>query len=160
MGKTFGKTLTPKEQEIIEDKSDDNEKNLKYKEIFNELSNEKMGEIYSISREINFNNLTYHFTGSNIAPINYIRGSMRIYNELKNGNISTEKIEEDQKQFKSKLNEITIGNQKHKSKNQLDTIKNITFITQETKLSNYIMIMLKLYLKLCTKQNREQHLKY
>ena len=160
MGKTFGKTLTPKEQEIIEDKSDDNEKNLKYKEIFSELSNEKMGEIYSISREINFNNLTYHFTGSNIAPINCIRGSMRIYNELKNGNISTEKIEEDQKQFKSKLNEITIGNQKHKSKNQLDTIKNITFITQETKLSNYIMIMLKLYLKLCTKQNRQQHLKY
>ena len=39
---------------------------------------------------------------------------MRIYNELKNGNISTEKLEEDQKQFKSKLNEITIGNQKHK----------------------------------------------
>ena len=50
---------------------------------------------------------------------------MRIYNEIKNGNISIEKIGEDQKQFKSKLNEITIGKQKHKSKNQLDTIKNI-----------------------------------
>ena len=50
---------------------------------------------------------------------------MRICNEIKNGNISIEKIGEDQKQFKSKLNEITIGNQKHKSKNQLDAIKNI-----------------------------------
>ena len=50
---------------------------------------------------------------------------MHIYNEIKNGNISIEKIEESQKQFKSKLNEITTGNPKHKSKDQLDTIKNI-----------------------------------
>ena len=32
---------------------------------------------------------------------------MDIYNEIKNDNMSIEKIEEDQKQFKSKLNEIT-----------------------------------------------------
>ena len=50
---------------------------------------------------------------------------MYIQNEIKNDNISIEKIEEDQKQFKSKLNEITTGNPKHKSKDQLDTIKNI-----------------------------------
>ena len=37
---------------------------------------------------------------------------MHIYNEIKNGNISIEKIEEDQKPFKSKLNKITIGNRK------------------------------------------------
>ena len=39
--------------------------------------------------------------------------------------MSIKKIEEDQKQFKSKLAEITTGNPKHKSKDQLDTIKNI-----------------------------------
>ena len=50
---------------------------------------------------------------------------MHIYNEIKNGDISKAKIEEDQKQFKSKLNEITIGNSKHESKNQLDALKNI-----------------------------------
>ena len=50
---------------------------------------------------------------------------MYIYNEIKNGNISIEKIEEDQKQFKSKLNEINTGNSKHKSKDHLNTIKNI-----------------------------------
>ena len=38
---------------------------------------------------------------------------MLIYNEIKNCNISIEKIEEGQKQFKLKLNEITIGNPKH-----------------------------------------------
>ena len=54
------KTLKPKELEIIKDKSDynDNEKHLKYKEVFNELSNEKIGEIYNISNKINFDNLT------------------------------------------------------------------------------------------------------
>ena len=50
---------------------------------------------------------------------------MHIYNEIKNGNISIEKIEESQKQFSSKLNEITTGNPKYKSKDQLDTIKDI-----------------------------------
>ena len=67
---------------------------------------------------------------------------MYIYNEIKSSNISIEKIEEDQKQFKSKLNEITTGNRQHKSKDRLDTIKNIKNLYNS--LSNYIMIMLKL----------------
>ena len=50
---------------------------------------------------------------------------MHIYNEIQNDNKSIEKIEEDQKQSKSKLNKITIRNPKKKSKDQLDTIKNI-----------------------------------
>ena len=43
---------------------------------------------------------------------------MDIYNEIKNGNMSIEKLGEDQNQFRSKLNEITTGNPKHKSKDQ------------------------------------------
>ena len=62
-----------------------NEKNLKYKEVFNELPNIKIGEIYDISKEINFNHLNYHFKGPNTAPINFIdfKGPMHIYNEIK-----------------------------------------------------------------------------
>ena len=142
MGKAFGKqvkttedqgkkqidilkTLMQKGLEAIENKSDDNEKQLKYKEIFNELYNERIGEIYNVSKEINFNNLAYHFKDSNTAPINFIdfNGPTHICDEIKNGNISTSKIEEDQKQFKSKINEITTGNLKHKSKDQLETTK-------------------------------------
>ena len=43
------------------------------------------------------NNLTYHFKDSDTAPIHFInsRGLMDIYNEIKNGNISIGKIEED-----------------------------------------------------------------
>ena len=57
---------------------------------------------------------------------------MYIYNEIKIGNISIGKIEEDQKQFKSKLNEITTENPKHKSKDQLDPMKNIGNIFNST----------------------------
>ena len=46
------KTLKPKELEAMEDKSDDNKKHLKYMEVFIELSNERIGEIYNISKEI------------------------------------------------------------------------------------------------------------
>ena len=60
--------------------------------------------------------LIYYFKGSNIAPINFIgfKGPMHICNEIINGDITIEKIEENQKHFKSKLNEITTGNPKHK----------------------------------------------
>ena len=45
------KTLKPKELETIKDKSDDNEKDLKYEEGFNELSNKRIGAIYNISKK-------------------------------------------------------------------------------------------------------------
>ena len=73
-----------------------------------------------------FNILNYHSKDSESASINFIgvTGPMHICNEVKYGNDSIEKIQEDQKQFKSKLNEITTGNPK-KSKDQLYTIKDI-----------------------------------
>ena len=74
------KTLKPKELKAIEDKSDDNEKHLKYREVFNELSNERRGEIYNISKKIDFNSLTYPFKGPNLAPIIFIdfRGPIHV----------------------------------------------------------------------------------
>ena len=70
------------------------------------------------------------------------------------------KIQEDKK-LKSKLSKTTTGNPKYRDIDQLDTIEDIqNLYTHEKTLSNYIMILLKLYLQLCTKQNREQDLKY
>ena len=98
-------TLKPKELKAIEDKSDHNEKHLKCKEVFNELYNERMNEIYSISKEIDFNKSTSCFKCSDIAPMNFFefKGPMHIYNEIKKGNVSIEKIEEDKK--KKNLNQ-------------------------------------------------------
>ena len=116
-----------------------------------------------MAKQIDFTNLTYYFKGLNLASINFtgFRGLMHIYNEIKNGNMSIEKIEEDQKQFKSDLNEITRGNTKKKSAYQIKTIEYIkNLYDSRQKKNNLFMIMLKLYLKLCTKQNKEQDLKY
>ena len=41
------------------------------KETYNRLLGERMNEIQRISREIDFNNLTYHCKGST-SPINFI----------------------------------------------------------------------------------------
>ena len=111
-----------------------------------------------MSKEIYFDKLTYYYKSPYLSPMNFIsfKSPMHIYSDTETGNISIEKIEVDQRQFKSKLNKITIGNLNLKSKDQLDAIKNIS---QEIKLINCIMIMLKLYLTICIKHNREQVLK-
>ena len=55
-------TLKTNKLEVIKDnKSDDNDKSLKYKQFFYELSSERIGEIYNMSKEINFNNLDYYY---------------------------------------------------------------------------------------------------
>ena len=64
------KNFKTKRVKTVEDKFDDKEKHFKYKEVFNELSNERIGERYKISKEIDFNKLAYRFKGSNIAPMN------------------------------------------------------------------------------------------
>ena len=80
------KTLRPKELEANKgNKSDDKEKLLKYREIFGELPNEEIGEIYNIGKQIDFTNLTYYFKDKSISPINFVgfRDPINIYNNIK-----------------------------------------------------------------------------
>ena len=86
-----------------------------------------MDEIQKIVKETDFNNLTCSFKGPNITQINFIRvrSLLYVFKEIKNGIMLLQNAEEAQKQFKSKLNEITIGNPKIKSKYQLDAVKNV-----------------------------------
>ena len=86
-----------------------------------------MSEIQELSEKNDFKNLTYYFTNPNLALINFVgfRRPLDIYNEVKNGNISILKGEEDQNKFKSSLSEITTGNPKDKKQYQLDAIENI-----------------------------------
>ena len=90
-----------------------------------------------MSREVNLNNLTYCFKGPNFAPINFIsfRGPLNIYEEIKNGNISVKKAEEDQNKFKSNLSEITSGNPKYR-KNISQIQKKILEIFIDQKVIN------------------------
>ena len=98
MKKNFGALKTSKP--IKNNKSFDNERLLKYKEIFDGLSSETIGEIYNMSKHIDFNKLTYYFKDQNI------RGRMHIFNNIKNADTSIEKTVKIQEQFTSNLNNI------------------------------------------------------
>ena len=118
-----------------------------------------MYEMQKMSGDIEFNQLTYYFKNQNLAPLNFIgfRGLLNIYEKIKNGNISIKEAKEYQKKFKSNLNKTTSGNPKYREIYQSNTLKILEiFIIQGKMLSIYLMIMLKLDLKLCIKQNMEQ----
>ena len=50
---------------------------------------------------------------------------MDIYDNIKNVNTTLQQVEKQQKDFKKELNEITSGNTKYKSNNQLYVINNV-----------------------------------
>ena len=50
---------------------------------------------------------------------------MYIYGHMKNGDTTLQQVEKQQKDVKEELNEITSGNPKHKSNNQLYVIENV-----------------------------------
>ena len=95
---------------------------------FDELSYERMNEIRDLSRKIDLNNLTYYFKGKRIIPTNFVgfKAPLHLYRDIFNANIEVPKSEENQKQFKLDLNEITRRNPKKKSKHQIKTIETIT----------------------------------
>ena len=83
---------------------------------FEELFNKRIDEIQNMNKQIDFNNLIYHFATLGLAPINIIRfkGPIHIYNDIKI-----------QKQFKSNLSEIITWNANYRKEVQLNTTKNI-----------------------------------
>ena len=175
LGKAFEKQIKATEYQVEKqvkalntlktikgNESNDNEKSSTHKEILDKLYRERIAEIYSISKEIDFNNLTHYCKDLNFAPIHFIgvRGPLSIYEEIKNGNVSIEKIEEEQKQFKSKLNEITTGNPKTKSKEQLYTITNIkNFYNSREKVVKLYNDYAKIILETMYKANQGRGLK-
>ena len=106
-------------------KSDDDNTPIS-KDVYDEISEERMDEILEMSRQINYSNLVYDFKGL-ILSINFgiFEGPMYTYDQLKNSEKALQQLEEEQKYFKKDLNEITSGNPKHKSEKQSYTIKNV-----------------------------------
>ena len=80
-------------------------------ETYNRLLDEIVVEIQKISKETDFNNLTYCFKGPGIAPIIFLkfRGLLNISKKIKNDNILLQKAEEEQKQFELEIGEIREG---------------------------------------------------
>ena len=111
------KNLKPKEQtKAIEDKSDD--EFLMKTETYNRLFDKRLSEIREIINEIDYNDLIYNFKTKGSAPINFIKfkGPFGLFREIRDGNISLTKAEENQEDFKKELGQVTSGNPLHKEK--------------------------------------------
>ena len=72
-----------------------------------------MEEIQYLSKQIDFNNLSYYYKSKN-DPNNCIGfiGPLSFYRSIKEGNRTLEKSEEQQKEIKLELNEIVKGSKK------------------------------------------------
>ena len=82
-----------------------------------------------------------------------------MYSDIKSGRISLQEDEKIKEEFRSQLNEILKGNPNYKSKEQINTIKNIKKDHNgREKVLNFIMIVLEWYLMLNTNQNRAQNI--
>ena len=115
------KVLEPKAIE-----SGSNNKPVITKEVYDKILEERMDEILKMRDKIDFNKLIYNFQGQT-GSINFAKfgGPMYIYGHMKNGDTTLQQVEKQQKDFKKELIEITSGNPKHKSNNQLYVIKNV-----------------------------------
>ena len=71
-----------------------------------------MDEILEMSKEINFNNLIYHFKGSSPSIFTEFEDPMYTYAQLK----TLQQVKKEQKIFRSELGQITSGDQKKNQK--------------------------------------------
>ena len=112
---------------------------LKQKEIFEELANERMGEIQNLSKQINFNNLIYHFKGES-DPKNFIgfKGPLAFYKKALKKAEKKEKIKRD-------IDDIPKG--RYKSEDQKSAIENIKTLYE----SQEVIRLLNDYSKIASK---------
>ena len=96
-------------------------------ETYNKLFDKKLDEIQELSRKIDYKNLNYDFTTKASGSINFTgyNGPFTLFKKIRDGDISLEMAEEDQKKFKREFGQIKSGNPDHKSDKQLYTIKNV-----------------------------------
>ena len=99
-GKKQADALENLKRKAIESGSNDN-KPIITKEIYNKILEERMDKILEMSKEIDYSNLVYHFKGPT-HPVNFaiFGGPMYTYNQLKNGDISLQQVEKQQKILK------------------------------------------------------------
>ena len=99
----------------------------KTKAIYDNYYIDKTAEIRKNNEKIDFNNLTYFFKG-NSAPINFIgfKGPLHIFKSIYSGSIALQNVEKEQKSLKAKLNEISMGNPRNRSREQDNVVNNVT----------------------------------
>ena len=115
-----------------------------------------MVEIQNLSKQIHINYLISCFKDESAPKIIVgFKGHLGFYKTIKEGNIIPNKAEKKEKEFKSEINKIVKRGKK--SEYQKSAINNIkTLYKPWEKLSNCLMIILELYLKVNAKQKMEK----
>ena len=88
---------------ITYDDDDDDDESLEQKEeSYNKLFDEKIDEIQELSREIDYKNLKYDFKTKASGSINFseYEGPFTLFKKIRDGDVSLEMAEEDQKNLK------------------------------------------------------------
>ena len=122
----------------------------KQKEMFNELADKRLNEITELDEEINCDDLIHRYKGRTPDDkFNIYDNALDIIDKIKSGEIKLAEVKSDQINFKSSLGKIKKRNNKkkdHRSK-KAQYIILIYFTKQETRLLNFLMIILQYYLK-------------
>ena len=93
----------------------------KHKEIFNELVKERALEFFDIKDKIDPNNLVYTFKTDGNEPKDFrnYKTPLKLFEDLRDGNINSREELKNQERLKSDLSEIKLGS--NKSPNQKKT---------------------------------------
>ena len=136
----------------------------KQKEIFNELVDERLEKITDLDKKVNSDDLIYRYKGNTAdVKFNEFDNAFDIIDKIQDGKIDLADVKNNQEKFKSYLGEEKkkeeIKNINQKCKKILCTILKC-FTKQETKLLNFMMIILQWCLRQNIEQLKEQGLKY
>ena len=116
----------------------------KQKEIFNVLVDERLEKITDLDKKVNSDDLIYRYKG-NTPDLNFdeFDNAFDIIDKIRDGKINLSDVKNNQEKFKSYLGNIKKGNKKHRSKAQKTLCIILKYFTkQETKLLNFVMIIL------------------
>ena len=104
------------------DDHNDDHKDI-YKEIFDKLAQEKFDEIKELTYEIDYDDLTYYFTGNKARKtFDDFNNEKELFRKIQSGEIKLEESKKLQHIFKSNLNKILRG--RFKSNEQKSASKN------------------------------------
>ena len=104
------------------------DESLKQKEeSYKKFLDKKLDEIQELNKNIDSKYLNYNITTKASGSINFIRykGPFSLFKNTRDGDISLEMAEDDQKKFKREFSQIKSGNPDHKSDIQLYTVESV-----------------------------------
>ena len=129
-------------------------------EIFNKLVDERKDEIFKLSKELNYNNSVFNYKDKNERgkTFNDFTDAINLYEKIKKGDIDLEKVRENLK--KNKSEKTKIKRLKQKSDEQKSQLAKFSTRQRQTMLLKFMMITLHCCVKLDTKQNMENDIKY